>query len=341
MDRIGVGFVGLGGIARARHLPGFRALPGVEVVAVAASSVESARRTAAELGIPRAHADWQSLVADPAVDLVVVATWPDLHVPVTLAALAAGKHVLCQARLAMDLAEADAVADAARRHPGQVVMVVPSPMTLPWDATIARWIRDGAIGEVRSVRMASSGGVTASDPWRRLRRHSGKNVMSLGILYEALLRWLPAAVSVSATGRIAEPEVRLADGRVEPVDIPDHLVVVAELGGGALLTIDLSATPRPEPDGVTIAGTEGALTLTWDPPALRHHRPGTGSAPVPVPVPPGEAGGWRVEEEIVAAIRTGAPVTRTDVGTAVAYMAFTEAVDAALRSGTRVLVRAG
>lgn len=334
MERIRVGFAGLGGIARDRHVPGFRALPGVEIGAVAARTPASAAATAAELGIPRAHASWEALVADPEVDLVVVATWPDLHVPITLAALAAGKHVLCQARLAMDRAGADAVAAAMARHPGQVVMVVPSPMTLWADATVTRVIADGTLGDVRSVRLATSGGVTTTDPWRRLRRHSGNNVMALGILYEALLRWLPAATAVTATGAIMEPTVTWPDGRTEPADVADHLVAVAELPGPILATFDLAGTPRPEPDGVTISGTDAALRLTWGDEQLHLTRPG--AAPEPVTIRPAERGGWRVEEDVVAAIRDGTPVTRTDVTTAVRYMAFTDAVAQSVAEGRRV-----
>ena len=336
MGTLGVGFVGLGGIARSRHLPGFRALPDVEVRAVATSNPGSARRTAEELGIPRVHDRWQTLVADPAIDLVVVATWPDLHVPVTLAALAAGKDVLCQARLAMDLAGAIEVRDALAAHPGRVAMVVPSPFSLWCDATIARLIAEGTLGVVRSVRMTSSSGQTAADPWRRLRRHSGGNTLALGILYEALIRWLPDATAVTATGSLVHPVVRWPDGRTELADVPDHLVAVAELPGGILATIDCASTSRPEPDGVTIAGDAGSLVVTWDPRSIALHRPG--HAPIPVEVPAAERREWAVEAEIVAAIRDGRPVDRTDVATAVRYMAFTDAVVDSLRTAARAVV---
>lgn len=338
MGTIGVGFAGLGGIARSRHVPGFRAIDGVEIRAVAASSPASARATAADLGVPRAHADWRTLVSDPAVDLVVVATWPDLHVPVTIAALEAGKHVLCQARLAPDLAGALAVRDAAARHPDLAVMVVPSPFSLWCDATIARLVREGALGRVRSVRMTASGGDTSTDPWRRLRRHSGHNTLALGILYEALLRWLPDATGVTAVGTIADPLVRWPDGRTEPADVPDHLVAVAELPGPILATIDCAATPRPDPDGVTIAGDEAALVVTWEPRSIVLHRRGAGAEPVTIPV--GEQREWAVEAEIVAAIRDGRPVDRTDVATACRYMAFTDAVVSSIATGRRADVPA-
>jgi predicted dehydrogenase len=95
---IRIGIAGAGGIARQRHLPGFARLDGVEVVSVANRSRASAERVAKDFGIGRVHDDWRALVTDPGLDAVVIGTWPYLHHPITLAALAAGKHVLTEGR---------------------------------------------------------------------------------------------------------------------------------------------------------------------------------------------------------------------------------------------------
>src|SRR3954470_12612371 len=109
-----VGLVGAGGNTRTRHVPGLRAVAGVEMVAVCNRRPESSAAAAREFGIPRTFDRWQDLVADPGVDAVVVGTWPYLHCPVTLAALAAGKHVLTEARMAMNAAKAHRMAAEAR-----------------------------------------------------------------------------------------------------------------------------------------------------------------------------------------------------------------------------------
>src|SRR5262245_56219267 len=114
MDRIRVGFVGAGGIVRTEHAPRLAHIPGVELVAVANRTRESGQAAAQALGIGRVLGRWQDLVDDPEVDLVVVGAWPDLHAPVTVAALAAGKHVLCEARMAYDLAAASEMLEASR-----------------------------------------------------------------------------------------------------------------------------------------------------------------------------------------------------------------------------------
>ena len=109
-----------GPTTRLRHIPGFQAIDGVDVVAVANRSAASGQRVADEFGIPRVFDNWQDLVNSPDVDAVCIGTWPYMHCTVTLAALDAGKHVLTEARMAMDAAEAKAMLQSSRSHPGLV-----------------------------------------------------------------------------------------------------------------------------------------------------------------------------------------------------------------------------
>src|SRR3954447_26284222 len=101
-QRLRVGLIGAGENTRRRHIPGLRALPDVEIVAVCNRRPSSTERTAREYAIPRTYETWQQVVADPDVDAVVVGTWPYLHCPITLAALEAGKHVLTEARMSLN-----------------------------------------------------------------------------------------------------------------------------------------------------------------------------------------------------------------------------------------------
>src|SRR5437868_3415306 len=143
MTKLRIGLIGAGSNTRARHIPGLRALPDVDIVAVCNRRPESTRAAAAEFGIPRTFDRWQDLVADPGIDAVVIGTWPYLHCPITLAALAAGKHVLTEARLAMNAAEAHRMWAAAKARPDLVAQVVPSPFGLTADAVVRDLIRGG------------------------------------------------------------------------------------------------------------------------------------------------------------------------------------------------------
>ncbi len=102
MNTIRVGFVGLGGICRSRHVPGLRRLDGVDIVAVANRTRESSERAAAQFGIPEVCDSWQQIVERDDIDAVFIGTWPYLHKDVSIAALNSGKHVFCQARMARD-----------------------------------------------------------------------------------------------------------------------------------------------------------------------------------------------------------------------------------------------
>jgi predicted dehydrogenase len=330
--------VGAGGIVRDRHVPGFKRIPGVELVGVVNRSAESSRRAMQEHGFQRTYAHWRDLLADPEVDAVVVATWPYLHAPITLAALDAGKHVLTQARMAMSGAEAQAMLTASRAHPELVTMVVPSPYTLWADRTIQRLLREHAVGELRSVRAFWSPG--PRDPgqrlsWRHQRELSGNNVMALGIVYEAMARWLGQAVTVQATSHVFDPAKVAPDGSRASTSIPDHLALSAEFPGPVFATLEMSVHAAHEATSVLFFGTGGTIRLKPSPPI----EIATGADGFkPIEQRAGEAQDWRVEEEFVAAIRGEGEVHLTDFATGAAYMTFTDAVRESAQSGRRVML---
>src|SRR6266516_7661720 len=117
---IRVGFVGAGANTRLHHLPKLKAQPGVELVAVANRSKESGERVAKEFGIARVHGDWREVVQAKDIDAICIGTWPYTHCEMTVAALEAGKHVLCEARMAMNATEGRRMLEASRKHPNLV-----------------------------------------------------------------------------------------------------------------------------------------------------------------------------------------------------------------------------
>src|SRR5439155_25539324 len=130
MPALRIGLVGAGANMRARHIPGLRAIPDVEIVAVCNRRPASTVAAAREFDIPRCYGHWEEVIADPDIDAVVIGTWPYLHCPITLAALEAGKHVLTEARLSLNITEAQRMLAAARAKPELVTQVVPSPVGL-------------------------------------------------------------------------------------------------------------------------------------------------------------------------------------------------------------------
>ncbi len=246
-----VGFVGAGNNTRRRHIPGFQTQPDVDLVAVANRTKESGERVAKEFGVARVYADWRDLVRARDVDAVCVGTWPDMHCEITLAALEHGKHVLCEARMAMDAAEGRRMLAAARRAPHLVAQLVPAPHTLEVDATLQALLAEGYAGEVLAVELQAAQGrfLDRDEPlhWRHDASLSGLNVLNMGIWYEAMMRWLGPAHRVTAMTKIAVPRRRDATGAWHDVRVPDHVDVLAQLQSGAVAHLRFSAVTALAP----------------------------------------------------------------------------------------------
>jgi predicted dehydrogenase len=197
-----IGLVGAGGNTRARHIPGFLALDDVEIVAVANRSRASGESIAADYGIAKVYDDWEALVAADDIDAICIGTWPNMHAPVTLSALAAGKHVLTEARMAMDLAEARRMHEASVSS-DLVTMVVPAPLYLAYEPRLLEMLAAGDFGDVLEVSVsAMSGSYDPGGPlgWRQRRDLSGHNTMSVGIFNEVVRRYIGPERSVMAHG---------------------------------------------------------------------------------------------------------------------------------------------
>jgi predicted dehydrogenase len=328
---IRVGFVGAGKNTRLRHIPGFQKQAGVELVAVANRSRESGERVAKEFGIRRVHDDWHQLVRADDIDAVCIGTWPYMHAEITIAALAAGKHVLCEARMAMDAAEGRLMLEASRRAPGLVAQLVPSPPTLEVDSTLTRLIAEGYVGEVLAVELSVTQNarfVDREEPlhWRHDAALSGHNVMNMGIWYEAMMRWLGPARRVMALGKIAVPQRRDETGALRDVKIPDHIEILATLRDGAVARLRFSSVAALGPPAeVWIFGSDGTLRLEAEAKRLSAARRGDKELRE-IAIPPAQRVGWRVEEEFVNAVRGREKVSRTTFEDGVRYMEFTDAV---------------
>ena len=335
-DYIRVAIIGAGRNTTSRHIPGLQAIEGVEIVGVCNRSQDSSRRVAEAFSIPKTYDNWQEAIDDIDVDAIVVGTWPYMHCRVTLAALEASKHVMTEARMAMNVEEAACMLEAAQANPQLVTQIVPSPMTLEVDNTIRRLLLEGYLGTLLAVELRACNGrfldPEAPMTWRQNRDLSGCNTLTLGIWYEAIMRWIGEATRVTAMGKVFVPMRKDSQAdALRAVHIPDHLDVVADMACGAQAHLQFSnAAGLASAERIYLIGSEGTLALEHG--TLLGGRKGDETLDA-IPIPEEEKGRWRVEEEFINAIRGIEPITHTTFEDGLKYMRFTEAVIRSMEEG--------
>ncbi len=341
-----VGIVGAGANTREKHLPGLQRIAGVELIAVCNRSEASSRAVADAFRIARIARRWQEIVEAPDIDAVVIGTWPYLHADVTIAALDHGKHVLTEARMAATLADAQRMLEAARRHPKLVAQVVPAPMSLNVDETVVELLLDGRLGDLREVLAIHTGGQFADSSapmtWRQDERLSGINMLTLGIMHEMIERWVGEEPRwVVADAAVCTPQRRdPSTGQPQPVKIPETVSVLGRLPGGARLAYHLSGVEAGAARGeLRLNGSKGCLRFELATDALFYTA--IGGREQPVEIPAQRRRGWRVEDDFVASIRTGAPVRLTSLEQGVRYIAFTDAVWRSWQAGASKIELSG
>ena len=270
--RIRIGLIGTGRIAAFVHLPSLRLLPELcEVTAVASRDAHRAKSFAEQWGVSRVHDTWEALVADPELDAVVVCPPSDLNPAVAGAAVAAGKHVLCEKPLAIAHPAALALAEAADRVSGRVHMVAFTFRFAAGLRYLRRLVEEGHFGEIRHWRMSyfNDGQLDPGIPfgWRHLRARGGAGVIAdMGSHMVDTARYLLGDVAaVSAVNRTYVQERAMSGGGRGRVETPEASAWVAEFASGVIGTFDVSravagrgGTGRPQYQGVEIHGTGGA-----------------------------------------------------------------------------------
>ena len=330
MRQIRVGIVGAGENTRLRHIPGLQAIEGVDIISVVNRTRESSERVAKEYGIPNVYDSWEELVHASDTEAIVIGTWPYLHCPVTLAALTNGKHVMTEARLAMNASEAKAMLTASQEHPELVAQVVPSPFSLPIDKTIKRLLDEGFLGKLLAIEVVATGrdflDLQSPMHWRQDVDFSGMNIMTLGIWYEAVMRWVGEATKVHAHGKVfVQNREDPITGESKKVKVPEHIVVTAEMACDAMATFQVSqVTGGLAVNEARLFGTEGTLLIRNG--ELLGYNKLNDMEFSKISIPAVEAGCWRVEEEFINAIRGVEKITHTTFEDGVKYMKFTEAV---------------
>ncbi len=302
--KLRIGIVGAGNIVRERHLPALKKHPEVEIVAVSNSTYESSEKFCQE-HFPSATPmrNWPEMLALPEIDIIWIGTPPVMHSAVTVSALEAGKHVFCQARMSMDLVEAEEMLAASKRYPELVTMLCPPPMGMRADLLVKKLLAEDYIGRPHHVRLQSFTSnylnPAATPHWRQKIEISGLHVLTLGIYIEVLQRWLGDINGVFARGKIIQP---IRQGY--EVIIPDLLTVLCAFDNGAEGVLEFSGIDAlPPGDRVEIYGSTGTLTYDFDTDVVQAGKIGDRGLHV-VELPSELETDWRVEEDFLAAVKS-------------------------------------
>jgi predicted dehydrogenase len=266
-EPIRVGVIGTG-FGASLHLSALRDVSDFATVAICSRRPERARAAAIEHEIAAYFSDYRELVRDADVDAVIVASPPHLHHAMSIAALEAGKHVLCEKPMARNLAEARDMLRIAERV-GAIAMVNHQLRFLPVRMRVAELIGEGYIGEPHAASVVvhrSSLNDPHDRPWGWLMEleKAGGMLGATGSHYLDALRWWFGDVkAVAGAVSTMVRQRRLPDSSaMAKVDADDNFAVILRFANGALGTIHISATAGHEGDEeITLSGADGTLAI--------------------------------------------------------------------------------
>jgi len=253
-DPIGFAMVGCGGIAMA-HLEAIAKLPEARLAAAVDVVVERAESVATQYGVP-AYTDYERALADPDVEAVLLALPHHLHLPYTVQAAKAGKHVLVEKPMALNLAEARQMAEAAQAA-GVRLMVGQSTRFQPQVWALKQAIAAGRLGEVRQCIYERAFFLERlSTPWRYSREQSGGLYLPLFASHDVdMIRWLMEEQGqprrVHCTLRYYTPVV----------DAESDGMIGIEFAGGGIASVAFTMNSRISRWSSLYVGTEATALI--------------------------------------------------------------------------------
>jgi predicted dehydrogenase len=250
MNKIRWGILSTARIGTEKVIPALQRGACCEVTAIASRDLQRARQAASRLGIPKAYGSYDELLHDADIDAIYNPLPNHLHVPVSIQALEAGKHVLCEKPLALTSVEAQQLVDAAQQHPRIKVMEAFMYRHHPQWQQARSLVREGDIGELRTIQSFFS--YFNDDPHniRNDRRLGGGALMDIGCYPISLSRFLYDA----------EPRRVLGIVEYDPRFQTDRLAsAILDFGSGT--STFTCATQLAPYQRVNILGTAGRVEI--------------------------------------------------------------------------------
>jgi predicted dehydrogenase len=248
-DKVRWGILGVARIATVKVIPAMQRGAYSDIVAIASRDLQKARSAAGDLGIPTAYGSYEELLADPDIEAIYNPLPNHLHVPWSIRAAEAGKHVLCEKPVSMTVAECRTLIDARNRTGvkiGEAFMVRTHPQWL----RARELVRSGEIGDLRAVMTAFSYNNRDPKNIRNVEEWGGGALMDIGCYPIHLSRFLFGEEPTRALGLIdRDPEMRIDRLTSAVLEFPS---------GQAVFTCSTQMVPYQR---VQILGTRGRIEV--------------------------------------------------------------------------------
>lgn len=248
-EHIRWGVISTANIGRAAVSPAIQASSNGELLAVASRTATKAATFAADHGISRAYGSYEALLEDEDVDAVYIPLPNSMHREWTIRAAEAGKHVLCEKPLALDAAECEEMA-AAARDAGVKLMEAFMYRFHPRTERVVEMLRSGQVGRIQAIRSAFTFRLRSADNIRLDPDLGGGALMDVGCY----------CVNVSRTLAAEEPESVQAVARWTERGVDDFLAGMLRFPSGVVAHFD-SALTLERSEAYEVAGTDGSLRV--------------------------------------------------------------------------------
>ncbi len=260
MDKLNIALIGAGDVASAAHMPSHADNPKAKVVAIADPDMQSARALAERYGVEKVVADYRELLDDGSIGAVDICTPHNLHYKITMDSLNAGKHVIIDKPIAMNLDEADTMIRTAHEL-GLWLLVVLNQRFMPAHRKIREMINDGRLGKPFLVNAIVAGDVLVlmNDPyhWKGTwDRAGGGAFFDTGThIVDLMHYWFGAPTAVSATLKrlVVTPDNKADDNAAVTLEYGDDLM--------ANLTVSYTMDNEPWSEKKFIYGTGGDISM--------------------------------------------------------------------------------
>jgi predicted dehydrogenase len=256
--------VGVGVAGQVGHIPAWKKLEHVELVALCDRDLEKATRVAQRFGIPTATSNFEDILGDPEIDLVDVCTPNFLHAPLTIAALESGKHVLVERPIARTAAEAEKMVKAAEKADRHLACAL-SHRFREDTKILKRFVDRGELGD---VFYSKTGWLRQRTDWRTEEWRQQKSVSGGGVLMDLGVQMLDLALHVLGNPKVES--VSASAHRAGKAEVEDSLVALLRLEGVGVLNLEVTWGLLMEKDFayLNLFGQSGAAL--WNP--LRIHK---------------------------------------------------------------------